>query len=143
MGPATRAALAASRFALVPLQAEPMALRSLVQTLRVIEHVRQHENPELTLLGILPTMVLLGQESSLNVMASIWSGFEGVLETSIPRADVFTKASELGLPIGFLGGRRPPEARRFEVLADELDLRITELTGMTGEEDENAQRKLV
>ncbi len=143
MGPATRAALSVSRFALVPLQAEPMALRSLVQTLRVIEHMRQNENHDLTLLGILPTMVLLGHESSLNVMASIWSGFEGVLETSIPRSDVFARASELGLPVGFLGGRRPPEARRFEVLADELDLRVAELSGVTGVEDERAQRKLV
>ena len=59
LGIITRAALASSGFALVPLQAEPLALRSIGQVLRVIEHVRQQENPSLRLLGLLPTMVEL------------------------------------------------------------------------------------
>ena len=51
LGLITRAALAMSSFVLVPLQAEPLALRSISQVLRVIEHVQQQENPALRLLG--------------------------------------------------------------------------------------------
>jgi chromosome partitioning protein len=140
LGPVTRAALRSAHFALVPLQAEPVALRTLGQTLRVIEHVCTHENPELRLLGILPTMVELGKEPSLNVMGTVWGGFGGVLETTIPRSDVFAEASELGIPVGFMGGRRPPDARRFGMLAEEVESRILEADGG---HDEQEHRRLV
>lgn len=143
LGMVTRAALAASRWAVVLLQAERMALRSLVQSLRVIEHVQHNDNSELALLGILPTMVQLRQEASINVMSAVWSGFAGVLETSIPRAEVFIHASEAGLPVAFLEGRVPPEARRFEMLAIELENRIADLAGVRGDEDEQPKRQLV
>ena len=140
LGPATRAALAVSHFALLPLQAEPVALRSLSQILRVLDHVRQHENPSLQLLGILPTMVQLDNDPSLNVMSSVWSGFGGVLDTVIPRSDVFTQASEIGIPLSFLGGRTRPEARRFTLLSDEIEARINNMTGI---EDDHEHRRLV
>lgn len=140
LGPVTRAALSVAQFALLPLQAEPVAFRTMSQTLRVIDHVRQHENPSLALLGILPTMVRLDNEPSLNVMSAVWSGFGGVLDTVIPRSDVFTEASELGIPLSFLGGRTRPEARRFTLLSDEIEARINQLTGV---EDDNEHRRLV
>jgi len=140
LGPVTRAALAATHFVLVPLQAEPVALRTLGQTLRVIEHVSQNENPDLRLLGILPTMVELGKEPSLNVMGTVWGGFGGVLETTIPRSDIFAQASELGIPVGFMGGPRPPDARRFGMLAEEVESRILEVDGGQDEQD---HRRLV
>lgn len=143
LGIITRAALASSGFALVPLQAEPLALRSIGQVLRVIEHVRQQENPALRLLGLLPTMVELRRETSLNVMGTVWSEFEGVLDTAIPRGEAFARASEMGLPVGFMGGRTPPEARRFEILADEIERVITEISGTEGEGHEKVQRQLV
>jgi chromosome partitioning protein len=140
LGPVTRAALALSHFALIPLQAEPVAFRSVGQTLRVIDHVRRHENPALQLLGILPTMVQLDHDPSLNVMSSVWSGFGGVLDTVIPRSNVFTEASELGIPLSFFGGRTRPEARRFTLLSDEIEARINQMTGV---EDDNEHRRLV
>jgi chromosome partitioning protein len=140
LGPVTRAALAVSRFALVPMQAEPVAFRTMSQTLRVIDHVRQHENPELQLLGILPTMVQLDTDPSLNIMSSLWSGFGGVLDTVVPRSDVFAEASEIGIPLSFLGGRTRPEARRFTLLSDEIEARINRLTGI---EDDHEHRRLV
>jgi chromosome partitioning protein len=132
-----------SSFVLVPLQAEPLALRSIGQVLRVIEHVQQQENPALRLLGILPTMVELRRDTSLNVMGTVWSELDGVLETVIPRAEAFARASELGLPVSFMGGRTPPEARRFELLVDEIERVIADLSGTTGEADEKVQRQLV
>jgi chromosome partitioning protein len=140
LGPVTRAALAVGHFALLPLQAEPVALRTMGQTLRVIDHVRQHENPDLKLLGILATMVQLDVDPSLNVMGAVWSGFGGVLDTVIPRSEVFTEASEIGIPLSFLGGRIRPEARRFTLLSDEIEARINEMTGV---EDEHEHRRLV
>lgn len=143
LGLITRAALAMSSFVLAPLQAEPLALRSIGQILRVIDHVQKQENPALRLLGILPTMVELRRDTSLNVMGTVWSELSGVLETVIPRAEAFARASELGLPVSFMGGRIPPEARRFELLVDEIERVIADLSGTTGEADETLQRQLV
>lgn len=143
LGLVTRSVMSASNFTLVPLQAEPLSLRCIEQTLRVIKHVREHENADLRLLGILATMVQLHQDTSFQVMKSVWSSLTGVLETYIPRADVFYIASEKGLPVAFLGGKYPPEALRFELLATEIENLIQELGGVTGEADGRQQRELL
>jgi chromosome partitioning protein len=144
LGMISRAGLAVSDFALVPLQAEPLALRAFTQVLRVIDHVQQDENPNLRLLGVLPTMVELQQETSMNVMGTIWTQMDGVLDCVIPRADVFARASEAGVPVSFLAGRTPPEARRFELLVDELESVIAEIKGEEeGGDDEDLHRQLI
>lgn len=142
LGSIPRCALAAARFALVPLQAEPLALRSVAQVLRVLAHIRSGENPELELLGILPTMVQLDSETSFGVLGTAWAHLSGVLETVIPRSEAFGRASALGLPVGFMAGRTPPEARRFEMLADEIEATIATLLGIGGTDDK-AQRELI
>jgi len=143
LGAITRAALSASDFVLLPLQAEPLALRSFAQVVRVVDHVRREQNPGLRLLGILPTMVQLADETSLNVMGTIWSELSGVLDTCIPRAAAFQRASELGLPVSFLAGRKPPEARRFVLLAGEIEALIEQMTGEEGAVDATMHRQLV
>lgn len=143
LGLATRAALTLADFVLIPLQAEPLSLRTVSQTLRVIDHVRNSENSALQLLGILATMVKLEEESSLNVMRTVWSGFATIFETFIPRADIFAAASNAGLPVAFLGGRIPTDSRRFETLVSEIEYRIAELGGVTGEPDARLQRELI
>ncbi len=141
VGMVTRAALRASDFVLVPFQAEALALRSVSQLLRVVERMREEENPDLTLIGILPTMVELSKTPSLDVMGTVWSGFGGVLDTMIPRAEAFAEASQKGIPVGFMAGKRPPEARRFDLLVTELETRIGEVS--TGGEDGQPQRELL
>jgi chromosome partitioning protein len=143
LGAIPRCALRHSEWALVPMQAEPSSLRTAAQVLQLIGHVQEDWNPGLRLLGILPTMVDLEHEASMNVMRALWMGFGGVFETVIPRSRVITDASERGIPIGFLAGRRRPEARRFELLADEIRARISELTGETGEENVEPERTLL
>lgn len=143
LGLITRAALSVSTHALIPLQAEPLAVRAVSQTLRVLQHVREHENPELNLLGILATMVQLNKDVSFNIMNAVWASLSGVLETYIPRADVFHLASEKGLPVAFLSGKYPPEAIRFELLATEIKDIIQGMGGATGEIDERPQRELL
>lgn len=142
LGMITRAALAASHSALMPLQAEPLALRSIGQALRVIDHVGREENPGLGLLGILPTMVQLKDEVSFTVLRTAWCQLANVLENAIPRASVFLAASEAGLPVGYLGGRTPPEARRFELLAIEVETLVAERAGAAAPEG-RARRELV
>ena len=143
LGMITRAALSVSDFVLLPLQAEPLSLRSIQQTLRVIAHTKEVDNPKLQLLGILATMVQLHQDSSFNILKTVWASLNGVLETYIPRADAFALASEKGLPVAFLGGKSPPEALRFEMLATEIKEIVQELGGITGEADERKQRELI
>jgi len=121
LGRLARAALAAADWVLLPVQAEPLALRSVRQALELVAHLRETENPRLELLGILPTMVAKGAAASMDVLVELWNGFGGMLETVIPRSPVFLEASREGLPVGYLGGPIAPEARRFELLAAEVE----------------------
>lgn len=143
VGIVTRAALALADYAVVPFQAEALALRSISQVLRAVDRVRATDNPRLELLGIVPTMVDREDDASLAVMADIWNGFAGVTETSIPRASIFARASLAGLPVGFLAGRPPPEARRFDLLAIELEGMMAELSPRKDKEDERPARALL
>ncbi|MEZ4373843.1 MAG: ParA family protein [Polyangiaceae bacterium] len=143
LGLITRAALMLADFALIPFQAQPLALRSTSQVLRVIDRVRSGENPKLQLLGILPTMVERDNDASHAVMMDIWSSFEAVTDTTIPRANVFADASLRGLPVGFLSGPVSPEARRFEVLASEVESLMDQLTPMEKQDVVRPERALL
>jgi chromosome partitioning protein len=76
-------------------------------------------------------------------MNTVWGSLTNVLETYIPRADVFHVASEKGLPVSFLPGKYPPEAIRFELLATEIKDIIYTMGGLTGGVDERPQRELI
>ena len=143
LGMATRAALRVVDFVLLPVQAERLALRSVSQILRVIEHVRAHENPRLELLGVLPTMADKQRPASMSVLIDVWNDLTGVLDTVVPRADVFADASEAGLPVAFLGGAPSPEARRFDLLAEELETTMSRLRGQEYQDVVQPQRQLL
>lgn len=136
LGLVTRAALSAADFVVVLLQAEVLALRSLHQALRAIEHVRGSENPRLQLVGILATMVDKDLPGTRALLAEMWNGFPGVLETIVPRSSTFATASVGGVPVAFLSGQTNPEARRFQVLADEIETRMNRLVGTEERVDE-------
>lgn len=143
LGMITRSALVMAGHVLLPMQGEPLAARALVQSLRLIDHVRTEENRELNLLGILPTMVQMKNSHSLNVMYQAWSQFAGVLETSIPRHADYLKASETGLPLSFLGGPVSAEALRFEVLAEEIEKILAAGRKETHTSGQRVQRELI
>lgn len=143
LGKITRAALSVADFALVPVQGEPLGMRSVGQVLEVVEHVRSGENPKLELLGLLPTMVQKSMEPSMAVLIELWNGFGAVLETVIPRAEVFAEASHTGLPVGYLGGPISPEVRRFELLAAEVEQIMRERRGMEGDRGVQERRELL
>jgi chromosome partitioning protein len=136
LGLVTRAALVAADFVVLLLQTEVLALRSLHQALRAVEHVRGTENPRLHLAGILATMVDKNLPGTRAILAEMWNGFPGVLETIVPRSEAFATASGSGVPVAFLSGQANPEARRFEVLADELEARMNRIVGQPERVDE-------
>ena len=142
LGMPTRAALRMAGFALVPLQTERLAMRSIAQLLRVIEHVRASENPRLALLGILPTMSDRKSAVATSVLVDAWSDLTAVLETIVPRHGAFAEASEAGVPLAFLGGPPLPEARRFTRLAEEVETAMSRL-GATEVLDDRPRRSLL
>jgi chromosome partitioning protein len=143
LGFVTRAAFSVADFVLVPFAAEPLALRSVSQVFRVLDHVRQTENPRLALLGILPTMVEKGRPLSLSILGEIWNGFGGVLESIVPRVEAFHEASRRGLPVSFLPGPVSPEARRFELLAAEVEALVRKRVPGSMPEEARPQRELL
>ncbi len=143
VGMVTRAALAAGDYALLPFPTENLALRSVQQMLRVIEHVQAHDNPRLRLLGMVLTMVEKDRREALSVLGRIWSSFPDALETIVPRAEVFARASEAGVPVGFLAGTTAPEARRFGLLAEELEARMDRFEKKEGDHEAKPSRHLL
>jgi cellulose biosynthesis protein BcsQ len=114
------------------------------QALAVIEHVQTTRNPSLRLIGILPTLVERERAGSQGVLSEIWNGFPDALETVVPRSEVFARASALGIPVGFLGGGAGgPEARRFDLLADEIEGRMSRLDGTEKVHEAQPARQLL
>ena len=144
LGRVTLAALGAADFVLLAFQTESLALRSIGQALQVVEHVQGTTNPRLQLLGILPTLVERDRPGTHAVLSEMWNGFPDTLETVVPRTEAFARASTLGIPVGFLGdGAGAPEARRFELLADELEARMNRLRGIERVHEAQPARQLL
>jgi chromosome partitioning protein len=143
LGRVTTAALSAADFVLLVFQAESLALRSISQALRVVEHVQATQNPRLRLLGILPTLVERDRPTSLAVLGEIWNGFPDALETIVPRSEAFARASERGIPVSFLAGATTSEGRRFDLLADELEARMDRTRGMEKVDEAKPARQLL
>jgi chromosome partitioning protein len=143
LGCVTRAALVYASLVLVPFQPEALSLRSVTQVLRLVDHIRQGENPRLQLLGILPTMVEKSSPACLGVLSEIWTGFGGVLESIVPRAAVYVEASRRGVPVSFLPGPASPEARRFSLLAAEVEHQIQRLGLEEARHEEQPERRLL
>lgn len=144
LGRVTTAALSVADFALLAFQTESLALRSLGQSLRLLDHIQSEANPRLRLLGILPTLVERERHGTHAVLSEMWKGFPDTLETVIPRTEAFARASALGTPVGFLGdGAGGPEGRRFGLLADELEARMNRLLGKEKVHEAQPARQLL
>jgi chromosome partitioning protein len=144
LGRVTTAALAEADFVLLAFQSENLSLRSVGQALKVVEHVQLTRNPRLRLVGILPTLVERERPGTQAVLAEIWSGFPDALETVVPRTEAFARASALGVPVGVLAGEAGgPEARRFDLLADEIQARMNRLAGMESVHEAQPARQLL
>ncbi len=130
----TREVLRRADFLLVPLQAEPLALRTLGQVLDAVGQLRE-EGAGLTLAGFLLTMLQSRQEYSLAVAQEAWSVLPSslVLESFVPRDPAFLESSAHGVPVGLLRRRPPAVAMVFDQIAEELEPRL----GLPPLDDEN------
>ncbi len=106
-----------------PLQAEPIALRSLPQLFEVIGWLREEGAP-VQLMGLVLNMLQLRDKTSLAVADEVWSRLPGelVFETTIPRDATLLAASAAGVPAALYRRRTPPIARVFDQVAGELEL---------------------
>ena len=120
LGLLTVNALTATRYVLLPVQAEFYALEGLSQLLETIQAVRKTLNPTLDLLGVLVTM-FNNTTLSKQVYEEVAKHFPGkVLETKIPRNVRLAEAPSNGMPVGeydkFSKGARAYKQATKEIL---------------------------
>ncbi len=112
--------LIASKYVLLPVQAEFYALEGLGQLLETMKLVRKGMNPHLELLGVLPTMLDSRTTLSTQVHNEIKRHFPGkVFESTIPRNIRLAEAPSHGIPIGVYD-KFSKGARAYKALAKEV-----------------------
>lgn len=100
LDPITVNALAAADRAIIPVQAEYLALEGLVQFLDTMQTVRRELNPSLVLTGILITMADDRTRLSHDVERELRDHFPDlVLNTVVPRSVRLAEAPSFGVPI--------------------------------------------
>lgn len=131
LGKVTTRALESATHVLSPLQAEPLALRSVGQILALVDRIRATKNPRLELLGFVLSMFDRKVPASLDVAETLWTKFPVgvVLDAIIPRDEMFLEASLRGAPLSLMQKNPPPLARRFDQLANDILDRIAPSKG--------------
>jgi chromosome partitioning protein len=123
LGPVSVNALAAADRAIVPVQAEYLALEGLVQFLETLGMIRRELNPALEVSGLLITMHDERTRLAQDVERELRSHFPGmVFETVIPRSVRVAEAPSYGLPVT----EHAPSSRgsaAYRALAKELTAR--------------------
>ena len=106
LGIVMTSSLVACDSVLIPIQAEFLAMDGLALITRSIDRIRASINPDLTLNGIVFTMVNAVAKLTQDVMAEVRSHFgEKVYETVIPRNVRVSEAPSMGTPVVFLDPR--------------------------------------
>lgn len=92
--------LACARFVIIPVVAEFLSLPGLVSMLKVIDGIRERENRDLRILGVLITMYDSRTNLSREVRTELESNFpERVFEVVVPRCVRAAEAPSYGLPV--------------------------------------------
>ena len=119
LGVLTLNGLTAADDVIVPLQCETLAHRGVGQFLRTVTDVQQITNPELTLLGALPTLYDSRTTHSRDVLLDVADRYEmAVLGPPIPRTVRFAEASASGASV--LAGRKNKGSVAYRELAANL-----------------------
>ncbi|AWT52900.1 ParA family protein [Mycolicibacterium smegmatis] len=119
LGVLTLNGLTAAHDVIVPLQCETLAHRGVGQFLRTISDVQQITNPDLKLLGALPTLYDSRTTHSRDVLLDVADRYElPVLAPPIPRTVRFAEASASGSSV--LSGRKSKGAIAYREFADAL-----------------------
>lgn len=136
-GGSTLGALKVANAVLSPLQAEPLAMRSMPQLLEMMAWLKSQPNPA-KFLGFVLTMVEMGDAYGVAVVEELWRSVPRrmVFNTMIMRDPSFLKATAKGVPLALLSKQSPPPtAAAFEQLAGELEQRLN-LRHQEDEQDE-------
>ncbi len=119
LGIMTLNGLTAADAVLVPLQCETLAHRGVGQLLRTVREVQQITNPDLKLLGALPTLYDSRTTHSRDVLADVSDRYGlPVLSPAIPRTVKFAEATASGATV--LAGRKNKGAEAYRELAESL-----------------------
>ncbi|BBZ66222.1 cobyrinic acid a,c-diamide synthase [Mycolicibacterium insubricum] len=119
LGVLTLNGLTAAGEVIVPLQCETLAHRGVGQFLRTVADVQQITNPDLTLLGALPTLYDSRTTHSRDVLLDVADRYNlPVLAPPIPRTVRFAEATASGTSV--LAGRKNKGALAYRELAASL-----------------------
>ena len=119
LGVLTLNGLTAADEVIVPLQCETLAHRGVGQFLRTVADVQQITNPDLRLLGALPTLYDSRTTHSRDVLLDVADRYDlPVLAPPIPRTVRFAEASASGSSV--LAGRKNKGAAAYRELAQAL-----------------------
>lgn len=119
LGVLTLNGLTAADEVVVPLQCETLAHRGVGQLLRTVTEVQQITNPDLQLLGALPTLYDARTTHSRDVLADVADRYDlPVLAPAIPRTVKFAEASASGVSV--LGGRKNKGSQAYRELSENL-----------------------
>lgn len=119
LGVLTLNGLTAADEVVVPLQCETLAHRGVGQLLRTVTEVQQITNPDLQLLGALPTLYDSRTTHSRDVLADVADRYDlPVLAPAIPRTVKFAEASASGVSV--LGGRKNKGSQAYRELSENL-----------------------
>src|SRR6202044_1698748 len=119
LGVLTLNGLTAADEVIVPLQCETLAHRGVGQFLRTVADVQQITNPELRLLGALPTLYDSRTTHTRDVLVDVSDRYDlPVLAPPIPRTVRFAEASASGSSV--MAGRKNKGAVAYRELAQAL-----------------------
>ena len=119
LGVLTLNGLTAADEVIVPLQGETLAHRGVGQLLRTVTDVQQITNPDLVLLGALPTLYDSRTTHTRDVLLDVADRYDlPVLAPPIPRTVRFAEASASGSSV--LSGRKNKGASAYTELATAL-----------------------
>jgi len=132
-GGITLGALRNGDFAVSPIQAEPIAVRSVEQFLAMVRTLNEEGCP-IRVAGFIVSMLQRDQPASLEAAREAWSSFppELMFHATIPRDPVFLEATSAGVPVGLLRHPRPSVTHVFDLIAAELGTRIALFPPRTG-----------
>ncbi len=121
--------LKAVDYVISPLQAEPMAARSVSKMLESIVELRK-KGSKARLLAFVINMLAARDKNSLEVALSAWKALppEVVLEVTIPKHPIFLEASRHGLPVALIGSKE--KSSMVGVIFDQLAAIVEERVGL-------------
>ena len=124
-GGITVGTLRACTHVISPIQAEPIALRSVTQLLEMIKALADDGNVA-RIVGFVITMLQNRDERSLGVAKDVWDMFprDLLFDASVPRDPVFLEATAAGVPVGLLRRPAPAVTHVFELIAADVAQRM-------------------